>query len=100
MECIMKYDGDRTFFYLDPPYWKTENYYSNHNFNKCDHEFMSVLLNEIRGRFALSYYNFDGLEDLYPKKDYKWVEKEFTKAAGAQKGKKQTKGQELLIMNY
>lgn len=100
MECIMKYDGTRTFFYIDPPYWKTEKYYSNHDFDKNDHEFMSVLLNEIRGKFALSYYDFEGLEDLYPKKDYRWVEKEFTKAAGAQKGKKQTKGQELLIMNY
>jgi len=48
----------------------------------------------------LSYYYFDLLEELLPKNEFTWVEKEFTKAAGAQKGKKQNKGTELLIMNY
>jgi DNA adenine methylase len=100
IDCIMKYDGARTFFYLDPPYWKTENYYSNHNFDSHDHEIMAVLLNEIMGRFALSYYYFDDLEIMYPRKEYRWTSKEFSKAAGAKKGKKQNKGEELLIMNY
>ena len=96
----MKYDGASTFFYLDPPYWKTENYYSNHDFDSSDHEVMSVLLNEIRGKFALSYYYFDDLEIMYPRKEYRWTSKEFAKTAGASKGKKQNKGEELLIMNY
>lgn len=100
MECIMKYDGPRTFFYIDPPYWKTENYYSNHNFDSCDHDMLSVLLNEINGKFALSYYYFDELEEMYPRKDFRWTSKEFSKTAGASKGKKQNKGEELLIMNY
>ena len=100
IDCIMKYDGASTFFYLDPPYWKTENYYSNHDFDSSDHEVMSVLLNEIRGKFALSYYYFDDLEIMYPRKEYRWTSKEFAKTAGASKGKKQNKGEELLIMNY
>ena len=100
IECIIRYDNFKTFFYLDPPYWKTENYYSLNDFDSNDHEIMSVLLAEIKGKFALSYYDFEYLSDLYPKDEYTWVEKEFTKAAGAQKGKKQNKGTELLIMNY
>tara|TARA_R110000824_G_scaffold118491_5_gene270788 strand:+ start:122 stop:910 length:789 start_codon:yes stop_codon:yes gene_type:complete len=100
IEVITKYDSPHTFFYIDPPYWKTENYYSNHDFDTTDHEMLSILLNEIRGRFALSYYDFDMLSMMYPKDEYRWIEKEFSKAAGAQKGKKQNKGTELLIMNY
>ena len=61
---------------------------------------LSVSLSKIKGRFALSYYDFEHLSKLYPKDDFNWVEKEFSKAAGAQKGKKQNKGTELLIMNY
>ena len=65
-----------------------------------DHENLSVWLQNIDGKFALSYYYFEGLEEMYPQKDFRWVAKEFTKAAGATKGKKQNKGEELLIMNY
>ena len=99
-ECLSKYDGTKSFFYLDPPYWKTENYYSNHDFDTLDHETLSKWLQNIRGKFALSYYYFEELEEMYPRNDFRWVNKEFTKAAGAQKGKKQNKGEELLIMNY
>ena len=37
---------------------------------------------------------------IYPEEDYVWEKKEFVKAAAAKKGKTQTKGEELLIMNY
>jgi DNA adenine methylase len=99
-DLISMYDSPKTFFYIDPPYWKTENYYSNHDFDATDHEMLSVLLNEIKGRFILSYYDFDSLSMMYPKDEYRWESREFAKAAGAQKGKKQNKGTELLIMNY
>ncbi len=99
-ECISKYDGTTSFFYLDPPYWKTEKYYSNHDFDALDHETLSKWLQNIRGKFALSYYYFEELEEMYPRKDFRWVSKEFAKTAGASKGKKQNKGEELLIMNY
>ena len=99
-DLILKYDGENTFFYVDPPYWKTENYYSNHDFDVEDHKKLIEILKQTKGKWALSYYYFDLLEELLPKNEFTWVEKEFTKAAGAQKGKKQNKGVELLIMNY
>ena len=96
----MKDDSPRTFFYVDPPYWKTENYYSNHDFDSEDHHSLCEHLKLIKGKFALSYYDFPLLSEWLPKNEYKWEEREFSKAAGATKGKKQNKGTELLIMNY
>ena len=99
-DIILKYDSPTTFFYVDPPYWKTENYYSNHDFDSEDHLTLCTHLKKIKGKFALSYYDFPLLSKWLPKKEFNWKTKEFKKAAGAIKGKKQNKSIELLIMNY
>ena len=97
---IAEFDSPTTYFYVDPPYWKTENYYSNHDFDRDDHERLAKKLTSISGKFSLSYYDFDLLSLWYPKGTYRWEMKEFAKAASATKGKTQNMGQELLIMNY
>lgn len=97
---ILEFDSPTTYFYVDPPYWKTENYYSNHDFDRNDHERLAKMLTNISGKFSLSYYDFDLLSLWYPKDTYTWEMKEFAKAASATKGKTQNMGQELLIMNY
>lgn len=97
---INKYDSPKTYIYLDPPYWKTENYYSNHDFDRADHERLANVLHNIQGNFSLSYYDFELLHEWFPKDKYVWESKDFTKAAGAISGKEQSKGTELLIMNY
>ena len=99
-EVIQKYDSPTTYIYLDPPYWKTENYYSNHDFDRDDHERLANVLNEVKGKFSLSYYDFDLLHEWFPEDRYRWEMKEFAKAAAAKKGEKQNMGQELLILNY
>ena len=85
---------------MDPPYWKTENYYSNHDFDREDHERLAKKLHQVQGKFSLSYYDFELLRQWFPETDYRWVKKEFAKAASAKKGEKQNMGEELLIMNY
>jgi len=97
---IEKYDSPSTYIYLDPPYWKTENYYSNHDFDRQDHERLSVILNQVQSKFSLSYYDFDLLHQWYPETFFRWERKKFAKAAAAKKGTKQNMGEELLIMNY
>lgn len=99
-ECIVKYDSDKSFYYIDAPYYNTEHYYSNNEFGIKDHFRLSNVLKSIKGKFAMSYYYFDDLEKWFPKDRYVWIEKDFAKAAAAKKGKTQTKGTELLIMNY
>jgi site-specific DNA-adenine methylase len=99
-EVIAKYDSPTTYIYLDPPYWKTENYYSNHDFDRDDHERLAKVLHEVKGKFSLSYYDFDLLHEWFPEDKYQWERKEFAKAAAAKKGKSQNMGVELLIMNY
>jgi DNA adenine methylase len=99
-EVIEKYDSPTTYFYVDPPYWKTENYYSLHDFDREDHEKLCMQLKNIEGRFSLSYYDFELLGEWLPESEFTWVRKEFVKAASARKDTKQNKGEELLIMNY
>jgi DNA adenine methylase len=99
-ELINKYGSPTTYIYLDPPYWKTENYYSNHDFDSNDHERLANCIKNSQSKFSLSYYDFPQLHEWFPEDEYRWERKEFSKAAGAKKGQGQTKGEELLIMNY
>lgn len=99
-EVIEKYDSPTTYFYCDPPYYKTEDYYANHEFGIETHLRLADCLKSIWGKFSLSYYHFPQLEEWFPKTEYRWESKEFHKAAMAKAGQAQTKGTELLIMNY
>jgi len=85
-KIISMYDSESSFFYLDPPYKGKENYYINHNFNCDSHKELADILKNIKGRFLLSYWYFDGIEDLYS-----WCKIE-TKST--------LMGTEWLIMNF
>lgn len=85
-EVIDKYDSESTFFYLDPPYMGREKYYINHDFSENSHYELASMLKNIKGRFLLSYYYFDGIEELYPNCKFD--------------SKKTIMGTEYIIMNY
>ena len=99
-DVITKYDSPSTYIYLDPPYWKTENYYNNHDFDREDHERLANVLSGVQGKFSLSYYDFPLLHDWFPENQYRWERKQFAKAAAAKKNVKQNMAEELLILNY
>ena len=99
-KVIDEFDSPTTYFYVDPPYWKTENYYSKHDFDRADHERLCNQLKTIKGKWSLSYYDFELLQEWLPKDKFIWEEKQFTKQAGTKKDGTRDKGTELLIMNY
>jgi DNA adenine methylase len=45
---IYRVDRKDLFLYLDPPYWKTETHYRIGDFNKNDHEKLSLMLKNIK----------------------------------------------------
>lgn len=113
-EVVEKYDSPTTYFYMDPPYYSTENYYSNHIFSRETHERLANTLKKIEGKFSLSYYDFPQLSKWFPEHpmgennqilmfgdpQFRWERKAFKKAAAAKKDGTQNEGIELLIMNY
>jgi DNA adenine methylase len=98
-DVIKKWDSSTTYFYCDPPYYNTEGYYINHQFGIDTHKRLWESLNSVKGKFSLSYYYFNQLEEWFPKDKYRWESKSFSKTAMAKSGKEQSKGIELLIMN-
>jgi DNA adenine methylase len=101
-DVIDKYDSPKTYIYADPPYYIVGegSYYSKHDFTREDHIRLADKLKSIKGKFSLSYYDFPQLSEWFPKDEYKWISKQFAKAAAAKKGVSQNMAVELLIMNY
>ncbi|MFZ5725557.1 MAG: DNA adenine methylase [Pseudomonadota bacterium] len=53
-ELIARYDTPGTLFYLDPPYFGTEEYYGKGIFSRADFGLLRDILDGIEGRFILS----------------------------------------------
>jgi DNA adenine methylase len=102
-ELIKKYDSKKTMFYADPPYFSTENKYfrGDEHFGKEGHQRLADSLKNIKGKFILSYYDFEGLDKMYPKNKYTWKEKDFNKrTTSITKDGKLRNSTEILIMNF
>jgi len=67
-KLIKQYDRPTTMFYLDPPYYATEDYYEDVGFTKADHERLCKALLGIKGKFLLSYNDCPEIRKLYSKK--------------------------------
>ena len=107
MDCIdliKKYDSPDTFFYVDPPYYNMEFYYSK-DFPREKHEELADTLSKIQGKFALSYYDFEDLKLFYPENKFTWHSQAVYRSAATRSSKNanystKSKGTEILIMNY
>jgi len=118
-ELIINHDSEDTYLYLDPPYARFNEdkgeddakrlfWYGADTdgvFGPASHRRLLELLKTTKCRWSLSYYYFPLLEELLPRDQYVWTEKEVFRSS-AQGGnnsdtkKEQAKGVELLIMNY
>lgn len=118
-ELIMKYDSEETYLYLDPPYARFDSdkgeddakrlfwYGSDADgvFGPASHRRLLELIKSSKSRWSLSYYYFPLLEELLPKDKYIWTQKEVFRSSAhggnnSSTKKEQSKGVELLILNY
>ena len=96
-KIIKEYDSEDTLFYLDPPYFSKEKFYGFNDFGKKEHKKLAEILKNIKGKFVLSYYWFDELEELFPLDEgYFYFGKQFTKTSSNNR----EKGCEILITNF
>lgn len=65
VKLINQYDRPESFFYADPPYYETENYYEGGGFGRGDHARLADRLCTIQGKFLLSYNDCPEIRALY-----------------------------------
>lgn len=93
---VEKYDSPEALFYIDPPYVGREKFYAG-GFTLKDHYELGEMLNSVRGKVVVSYYDDQIINEIYGN----WnIEKHeaFKQAIGGQNVG--GKAEELLIMNY
>ena len=91
---IKKFDNSKTFFYLDPPYEKSDKLYKD---DVVDLEAMANLLKNIKGRFLLSINDSPNVRNIFKNFDITML-----KVQGSGEGKRigGKSRSELLIKNY
>jgi DNA adenine methylase len=96
-DIITLYDSKDTLFYCDPPYiHSTRGDSKAYGYEMTDQEHVSLakILNHVEGKVALSNYDCDLMEDLYPSS--KWCKTKVSKTNHATKGTRT----EVLWTNY
>ena len=62
---FQRYDSPNTHFYLDPPYFFTEDYYPGNIFLRSDHQRLAAILLNAEGLWLLSYNLCPEVLELY-----------------------------------
>lgn len=93
-DFVKRYDRTKTFFYLDPPYYKAPYY--RHNLELDDYQAMAALLAQIKASFILSINDTPKMREVFKQYHIKPVELKYSvKAKGPL-----INGKELLISNF
>lgn len=98
IDVINLYDSPTTLFYCDPPYiheTRGDSKAYGHEMTNADHEQLALVLNRVAGKVAISNYDCDLMNDLFPAP--KWH-----KHVSAEKTIHSTKDtrQEVVWLNY
>jgi len=96
-KMLKDYDHTDSFFYLDPPYFGTENYYVGGSFSRKDHERLAELLKGVEGKWLLSYNDHPTLRELY--KDF-YITQTPEIGYSLSSSSRQKKLREIIITNY
>ncbi len=92
---IKVYDRPDALFYLDPPYFGAEEYYTA-GFGAEDHVRLHDVLSRIKGKLILSYNDCDEAREMYKDSNIIEVDRHDNLAAGASR----RRYRELIIKNY
>lgn len=92
-EILKRCDRPKTFFYLDPPYWK--KYLYHFNFEEQDFVELHEILKKLKGRFILSLNDVPEVRKLFS--DFRIEEVSLAYTAQSMPGRKY---RELLIANF
>jgi DNA adenine methylase len=92
-KILKKYDGSKTLFYLDPPYWNLPYYH--HNFTENDFGEFAALLSGIKGKFVLSLNDTLEVRKLFCAFHISSVQLSYSCARHSRR-----RQSELLITNY
>lgn len=93
---IKRCDRPDTLFYLDPPYWGTEDYYGKALFSRQDFGVLARVLGDISGRFLMSINDVPEIRHAFH--DFQITEVKTTYAVNGRSGGK--KAGELIISNF
>lgn len=77
-QIIAKYDHPGAFFYLDPPYHGSEDYYGKGLFSFEQYRVMAQLLSQLEGRFVLSINDTPQIRDVFAAFDQRQVDVTYT----------------------
>ena len=66
-KLIRQYDRPVSFFYCDPPYFATEDYYKDVGFTAKDHIRLRDVLLNCSGKFLVSYNDCQEIRELWDK---------------------------------
>lgn len=97
-DCISRYDSESSLFYLDCPYYGSEDYYGN-TFSQDDHYKLAEILHSIKGKVMVSHYQNSLYDELYRG----WCRYEYESFKGSAKvvsGAAKPKTQEVLYRNF
>ena len=92
-EVIRRYDRVRTLFYCDPPYWGTEGYGVEFEFEQ--YERIAALARKIKGRMIISVNDIPAMRDVFSGLTIE--SRPITYTVGAGKGSRR---KELIIRNF
>lgn len=96
LKLIDRYDRPHTFFYVDPPYYGSEDDYGKGLFSRADFDVLAERLAHIKGKFLLSINDTPAVRKIFGR--FKWREVSTRYSLGnADKSKAR---RELLVMNY
>ena len=85
MAFINRYDRPETLFYIDPPYWGSEDYYGKELFSRDQFKVMADRLGAIKGRFVLSINDVSEVRAIFSAFNIDDISLTYTAAGGAGK---------------